>query len=261
VYDFEKNVIIPEIYDDIYPILKDRFVKDGYVYLVKKSDKKGFVDKNGTVLVDLKYKEQLALNKDEIIFSVDKNCGVMDINETILLEPRYEFLSFTGIKGLYITTKDNLFGVIGVDGKFLLEPKYDFITGFIDNGNILVYKDSEQIIFEYKDDKLKAISKLDYAKSLAALYDKPFPHKNKDGFYGFVNKKGDWAIKPIYSMAGEFSDSGYAIVVSKDNLVKIINTKGNMILSNELVCDFEVIKDKNGKIIYPLKSKKEICKK
>ncbi len=72
---------------------------------------------------------------------------------------------------------------------------------------------------------------------------------------GYINKKGEFVIKPIYNLALEFQCNGIA-VVEKDNFYGVVDKNGNYIakLKYEFISEFShkraiVIDNENFNII------------
>ncbi|MFV0480792.1 MAG: WG repeat-containing protein [Campylobacteraceae bacterium] len=262
VYDFNKNRIIDENHDRIRAVLNHNNNTSEYVYTVQKDDKFGIISKNGSILIEPKYEYLHGFKNDEAIFTKDGKYGVIDRDENVLLEPIYEELMFSNIKGFYIIKKVDKFGFININKEIVVQPFYDNMEGFQAH-NIAVAKQGKQdVFFAFLDGKIKEIKKDEALMLEAAFYDMPIvKFDNAKNLYGYIDKNGDWVIKPELKSAYPFSKGGYALVVSKDQSVKVINTKGRVVLRDDIVCKTKVIKNAKGEIIYPQKTKEELCKK
>ncbi|MDP8162662.1 WG repeat-containing protein [Pasteurella skyensis] len=78
--------------------------------------------------------------------------------------------------------------------------------------------------------------------------------------YGFIDKKGQWVIKPKFDVASEFYPNGLA-VVRENGQYGYINEKGDYVAKIMTTkCGAEQLVTPNGKPIYPKMSVEELCK-
>lgn len=133
MYNFKGKKLSDHVYDYM----------NGYgrsVIEVSKDGKWGYLNKDGKVIIDIKYK-QLDINvldSQYVQIKIDEKYGIMDIKGEFLLEPKYDCI-FPGVnddgtlnKKCFIVTEGNKRSLIDKTGKVLREDIYD---------GVMIYED------------------------------------------------------------------------------------------------------------------------
>jgi hypothetical protein len=133
---------------------------------VKKDGKVGYVDKDGKVVINLEYTDGLTFN-----------LGIVAVRNK---DYKWQYLDSTG--------------------KAITAPLFEDAMSFEDSA-ALVFKDGQYgyintvgelfIPFQYKNAR-------SFSEGLA-------PATNAKGFWGYIDKKGNWIIKPQYDFADNFA--------------------------------------------------------
>ncbi len=169
--------ILPEIQN--FTMYKpDAMFSDGML-AVQKDKKWGYLDLNGKLVIPLKYDKATPFNNGYAM--VMKNKGFFIINKkgeetAVNIKDIVKMQRFTDSLAPYYR-KDKKWGFIGIDGTEAIPATYKSV-GYFHNG-------------------------IAWAR-------------NKEGKIGFINKKGNWVLEPIYDAAKKFdNESGMARVKLK----------------------------------------------
>ncbi|MFM9946120.1 MAG: WG repeat-containing protein, partial [Bacteroidia bacterium] len=149
---------------------------NGFAAYSTTKDKYGFINKKGQPVTTCIYEAVSFFNEDLVAIKMYKKWGYADAKGKLIISPNYEA---TG------GFKEGLAWVM-VNGKY----------GFIDKNDLVVVP-------------IKYTQVLNFENGMAAVCD----DKN---LWGFINKKGDWVIKPQFIGAENFDKWGYARVLYAD---------------------------------------------
>lgn len=142
---------------------------------VKKDNKIGYVDKEGKVMIPLEYAEGLSFNEGYVAVRKDAKWLYLDSTGKAITEAIFED-AMSFEGGLAVVSKDGMYGYINTKG----ETAINFLFRNARN----------------------------FSEDLA-------PATNAKGFWGFIDKKGSWVIKPQYDFADNFA-AGEAKVMKGD---------------------------------------------
>ncbi len=217
--DAKGAVVIPFIYEKakefnkgialVFINNKWRYItKDGKEIYMPLTDKKYNFDNNGVAFIKRKQK-----------------IGLIDLNGTILIEPKYDkILKFKNGYAKVLLKKS--WGLIAANGNVILEPEFDFI-GTNSDGLIPVKKNKVWSLF--KDGEFieinDVVSICDFidGEPLTCAYLK----KNKAGF---IDRKGNWVIEPVYKSVKQFSNGMAGVRVN--DWWRFINAKGEVTINS-----------------------------
>lgn len=211
--DKSGNVIIDDDYQGMYPF------HNGYAAVYSGKKHYGYVDKkgnfikvdtedmnsfeNGYVIIDHKIIDtnfEVVFDGDEyenIMFSgkfivARKNgkYGVMDLQKNIIIDFKYDYLSYTNDEYLFVFMQDNKYGYIDINDNVIINPNYDFISEFTND---------IAIIYDNKSKKYKIINKRNeiLLELNANIYEaKILSHDlirtyNKDDTISYINLEGN----------------------------------------------------------------------
>lgn len=106
-------------------------------YIAQKRGKYGIIKNDGTVLVDLKYRNVERFFGKYAKLGNDKDYGLYNSNGEVVIEPKYTYIGL--LYGFnFLTRKNFKYGVCDSNGNVLLENKYDEI--FMPKPNIMRIK-------------------------------------------------------------------------------------------------------------------------
>ncbi|GAB2811526.1 WG repeat-containing protein [Ferruginibacter profundus] len=154
---------------------------------VKKNDKVGYVNKEGVEIVKPQYDEGLTFKEGFAAVRLDTKWLYLDSTGKAITEPIFDD-AVSFSNGLAAVSKSNLFGFINTKGE-------------------------TAIPFEFA-------SARSFAEGLA-------PASNVKGYWGYIDPKGNWLIKPSYDFSDCF-ENGEARVI-KGGKVFYINKENKMV--------------------------------
>jgi hypothetical protein len=194
------------------------------------------IDYQGNIVIPIKYGFIRAYS-DGLFVVQQKNgkFGCVDSLNKLVIDTTFEDIEqfYDGVAPAKLNEK---WGVINKQGEFILKPTYDEITayseglakvvqnekyGYIDTSGVL------QIPIKYENVFDPFVNMHDFHNNLATI-------KIGDK-WGFINRKGDLAIKPVYTYVRDFNQ-GVAWVKfdEKDSEnFGFINVKGEVIYRNK----------------------------
>lgn len=132
------------------------------------------------------------------------------------------------------------YGYINHQGEIAIDCKYydaeDFVEGFA------VVRTTDEWIYSYID--TKGDTKFDMTFKHAGSFTKDglATVANNNGEFGYINKNGEISISFQFEDAEDFSE-GFAIVETKDEHLKLINTKGETICALPTKYRYSCVKD------------------
>ncbi|MBQ7256768.1 MAG: WG repeat-containing protein [Abditibacteriota bacterium] len=221
-------------YDDIQNLKYDLFI-------VKKNEKYGIIDKNGTKIIDCTYSQiNLISNKYYLGFINGSNIGSLyDTNEKVLLNNIDKRKS-------YIFDKNNV--ILFIDGTFYnINPISLSINALftIKNNNIvflnkkkkvkynqysiiknmIIVKNENYDIYDYYGNKIVSdIVRYDYI-----LKDKLLIFENNANKYGIINSNTDILFEPVYDKIFKESCSIGVYIIINDSTLIYYYSKKNII--------------------------------
>lgn len=253
-----KFVILAVFIIGISPVVCNAQVEDKDLFLIRQSDKFGYIDRNGNIVIPPKFG-----------YADDFHEGMAVVREDYLFGP-YGFINTSGELVIdYLYENVSCFS----DG-LAFATSYDYetdtyISGFIDKtGNMKIKLESEYPSFFSEGlaryDDLKS-SKSGYVDTNGKIVIKPkfiigdgdvgedfsegmAPFRNDNWRYGFIDKKGKVVIKPRFSYVGDFSE-GLAVASEEGNTISVgnlafgkygyIDKKGKFIIEQKYAYAFD----------------------
>lgn len=198
---------------------------EGLAAVTKDSEKYGFIDTSGNLIVDYKYinndHQEMKFHDGIAAVCKDEGWGYIDKSGKEITSFKYEFASdfSEGLAGVYI---DGSLGFIDKEGKEIIPFVWDCWTAIFKDGVAVVEKDEKYYLIDKKNNQLCAIND-GYGMSEGLM----ITSTNENGSYknGFIDKYGKEVIPCIYDSAESFSD-GLARVV-KDGMCGFVDKNGN----------------------------------
>jgi hypothetical protein len=210
---------------------------EGKAWVRLKAGKMGYIDKTGTVVITGDFRK-LGDFKNGVAVAADMNhdFGLIDEQGNWLFKPNKNFsqIEILDHKGLAIAKVGSKKVLINFQGKQLsqhcavIRPFSDGIAIVRKNplsNNQLVESDwgfidtTGQLIGKFKYHRLG-----DFYDGRAKAYD-----SGKTNKWGYINRKGDFAIAPIYQTAEDFK-AARAIVTLKYNSSGLVDTAGKYLM-------------------------------
>ena len=267
-YDTTGQIIVPLIYDDIWPFytgvgaVKQKnhwalvnsqgnfitpFIYDSFESCLEslvrfsRGGKHGFVDSCGTELYDAEYDDIYWFAYGESIFKVKKNgkYGIVNFKGEILVPIKYNFLEFANCVNFprIICNYENNFGIIDTLGKIIVPFKYDKIYNLscvnkikINGKEGFIDPNGYEIIPPQGDTLLNGM-----IHGLAI--------NKKNGKYGFISYGGREVLPPIYK--GYYWDDEFPLIaVRKDSLFAFFDTLGTPLTEFKYTGTLPYLEDK-----------------
>ncbi|MBO5348820.1 MAG: WG repeat-containing protein [Clostridia bacterium] len=163
---------------------------------VKKDGKFGYIDTKGNVLVDFEFSFGYSFYDGIALTSK----GYIDKNGDVVIDETNYSATSSFSNELAVAERDGKYGYIDTKGNVIIDFKYDYAYKFSDglavvekDGNLGYIDNKGNVIidFEYKDAN-------DFSEGLASVY--------KDGKYGYINTKGEVVIDFQFDDAYDFSE-------------------------------------------------------
>lgn len=216
------------------------------LFPVKVAGKCGFIDINGKIVIPLQFDDVQAFEDDLAIIFKDGKSGAIDKNGNIVVENKYDILtSFSeGLAGFYDESAEK-WGFIDKNGNVIIEPKFYEIGSFSEglcpvatqklsitrNYDSSESEIEEILVWSCIDKKGNftfqnlsvVINYRKFKNGLIPVFDREAKR------YGYINKKGDYEIDPIFTSAKPFSE-GLACVSDEYYRYGYIDKKGKYVI-------------------------------
>lgn len=158
--------------------------------------------------------------------AIDGRWGYIRHNGEVLVEPTLQQAKSFTADGIARFKKDDKWGFLKADGSYLIPPVYADV-GYFSYGLAAVKNDD---VWHYIDVNGKQVFDAEFADArgfnalgVAAAAKKP------EGKLGFINRQGEWVVKPSYDEVRNFSRSGVA-GARKDRLWGLVDSTGDWVV-------------------------------
>ena len=186
----------------------------------------GFIDKKGSIVIEPLYREVAWFSDGLAAVRTDDRWGFIDTKGNMVISEQFrEVRPFHNGLAIVSGPSSALWGVIDKAGKTVIPFEYNEIEV---DGDLFLVQKGEKVGWIDKNGnwmiETSGCMALPFAGAdLAAV-------KNRDCYWGYIDKKGDVAIDFQYAQAGPFS-KGRAIVSEDDIWMSIIDEKGKKVSS------------------------------
>jgi hypothetical protein len=201
IISFLPEICLAEENEALYPIRKQFEKKDLLVW------KQGYMNKQGQVLIEPAFSKVNYFKDGVALVGEQGDWGYIDKNGKIIIEIQYRWATdfSEDLAQVLIRSKEN--------GKTVLQ------TTFIDKkGDIAINK------------------KFDFNSDVESLFKDGITCIAKDNKWGFINKKGEFVIAPIYEATRNFSQE--LAPVKKDGKWGFINKEGKFVINPSFESSF-----------------------
>lgn len=205
--------------------------------IVEQNGKKGFLDKDGTLIIPPKYdslsffEEGLAFvnigaEEDYDGFLVGGKWGIINTNGAYIKDHVYDHVKgfFGEVAWVIKDLKDGKWGLINQEGTQIIDHDYDEVFSFY-HEKALVRKDEN---YYFMDKSCNIITDVDDSVDKISNFDGKIGKAISNGKYGFISDKGDYIQQPIYQ---EVKDSENAAWVKLEDKWYIFNKQTYQILT------------------------------
>lgn len=219
------------------------------------NNKYGFIDKNGNIIIDFKFRIASDFHYGWFVFKDGKDfyspMGYKDNNDKLLGNKLFE-MAFIFYDGYALVKEDGKFGIINVNGKFLIKPKYDFLSP-LHNGYAVFKRDEFQgIISEKGSEIIFKNPNIDIVSNPQISLRHGFIIISKFNKYGVMDTKFNIIIPPKFDYLGEFQNGFYRFKENKK--WGYLDQKGNIAISPI----YDVVYSFNDNLAYVEREKKSL---
>lgn len=172
------------------------------------------------------------LNSEMIPVRSGSKYGYVDKEGNYLINPQFDRAAFFR-SGLALVMSNGLCGYVDTKGNYIIPPAYMDITTFAEGVAWAVKKDGPPTAINKKGEVLFALKEADRVYNFSegmARYRIVSPYNENEYLYGFINKKGETVIQPVYSDASDFAE-GVAAVANENKEYGYINKKGELVIN------------------------------
>ncbi|WP_051540143.1 WG repeat-containing protein [Clostridium ihumii] len=206
---------------------------DKNIAIVEKNNKYGLIDNTGKYIIYPKFDSISNFKENRAVFNLDNFMGVIDEKGKIINESKYQFISdYNEGRAIVGTSSEGGFysyGYIDLNGNEIIKPKYQSASQFNEGFSIVKINDNEYALINLNgeiESTYKYNTVFGYGNGLMVF------SKDLQGTYGYVDKKGNVVIQPLYEVAEGFKDN--VAIVSEGNDFNgpygLIDLKGEYIL-------------------------------
>ncbi|MEI6346791.1 MAG: WG repeat-containing protein [Bacteroidota bacterium] len=208
------------------------------LYLFTENDKWGYMDKNGKVKIkpiydgccfSINYSEQVCTqnftnSSPYCVIKKGDKFGMINAKGNEIIPFQYDDIGYNSSDSLFKVKSNDKWGVIDTHNNlifpFVFNDKYDLKLY-----NEFGYGKIKDVVYKL-DCKTKEMTPTKYSGVIWC--DEDLSEVKVDGKYGFMNKKGELVIQPIYQNASQFEEGLAAVQL--DGKWGFIDTLGNMVI-------------------------------
>lgn len=212
------NVVIPPKYDDAQPFF------DGLAAFSDGNGKWGYINKAGNVAIPPKYDEARPFFEGMAVVRTSKEWAVINkLGETVFSKPSNYNIEDYSEGWAAFSDENGKWGYLDKAGNVVIPPQYDYPPAPFFEGLACVRKSKKWTVIN-KDGQTVFTAKESvgpYSEGLAGFL-------SPNGKYGYLDKRGDTAIAPMFDKAYPFHE-GLA-KVKMDGLDGYIDKTGKMVV-------------------------------
>ena len=201
----------------------------------------GYINKKGDAIVKAKYKDARDFSECGLaaVMNEDGEWGAIDKNGEVVINLKYAGIQIYDSGVIIVrSSKDKMF-LVDKKGEEISE-KYDSISWYEDAEIGVVYDDDECGIINAKGKEVMELT--DDFDSLGGFNEDGIGRYREDDYYGIINAKGKIITKADYEYLSSFNENGLAIF-GEDDEYGILNARGKEVVKAGEYADFERIND------------------
>lgn len=211
--------------------------KESYLAPVQTGGYWGYLDEKGRMQIEPQFKEagRFSENGKALVITTDQTYALINKKGNVLKELPYGviFGFAEGLSPAY-DSDENRIGYIDEDGDYVIDPIYTNAYPF-HNGLAVVAElneDGTSVSYHFIDKNGE--TRLDNGYSYLENFEENglALAANKEGKFGFINKKGKWVIAPVHSEALTFSN-GLAPVANANGEWGYIDETGKTVITTQ----------------------------
>lgn len=219
---------------------KEYICEDWNGFIVKKDSKIGLIDLNGNTIIPFEYEDINSDDENRIFVKKDSKWGVVTNKNKIIIPCIYDYIAYAWDDDQdeshnYIVVQNDKFGKINEKGDEIFPCIYDGITTWIENGRKghYVMIGEKMGLIDYSG---KIIIPIEY-ESVSDCIGTNWVEVYQNGKMGLCFKNDGSIFLPIefdsiYVDDNYFEDGPIRIVTFKNNVINILDEKGNILKRN-----------------------------
>ncbi|MDR2352479.1 MAG: WG repeat-containing protein [Deltaproteobacteria bacterium] len=247
-YDLNGNKLGPIPKEKIWESVSEKPFKLTGCFTKNIPDLLGYCDVTGTVKIPQAY--NVAANFSVIGLarvSKDKKFGYIDPTGKVVIDFLYEGAGDFSPSGFATVKLAGRWGLINKTGEYVIRPEYleppepvneEIYFVRKNEGYSLVKTDGKVLSTDFFQEKRPFMEKVNLA------------WVKKDGKWGLIDLGGKWFLPPTYDTVGDYAETGLA-PVTYGNDFALVDNRGEKLVYTTRSCDQDVVKNKNGTIIWP----------
>ncbi len=158
--------------------------------------------------------------------------GYVDYEGNFVINPQFDEAEIF-VDGIAKVVKGEQYGFIDEEGKYVANPGYESATTFLEGHAWTVKKGGAPTLINKKGEEVLVMKEIERAWPFNEGLAKVEVEKDGDVKYGFINRKGEFEIEPVWDDAQFFSE-GLAYV-EQEGKKGFINKKGDMVICDSLL--------------------------
>lgn len=193
-------------------------------------DKWGFIDKSGKIVINPQFDSVSSFsNRDLTCVTVGEKYGYINKKGEYVINPQFDY-AYPFYGDLALVKSGGKYGYIDKSGKFVINPQFDEADSFYESSDNIARVCVDEK-YGYINTKGEYIVNPQYAS--ADYFSNGLAAVKSGDKWGYINTKGDTVISYQYARAYTMSDDGYAIVMTTNKNLIIIDKNGNAVTSGE----------------------------
>lgn len=180
-----------------------------------------------------------------IVDTLTQKFGFMDRNGNVVIEPQYEEVHllqrgtpFPFVEGMAAVNKNGEWGFIDIKGNMVIKPQFEEVSDFSEQGYAIGLFDDDHMVFFDKTGKTINIAEYltnlyfdsNFSEDMVLIVDEydGLALVELNGKYGFIDKTGKFVIEPQFRDASQFFE-GLAIIETIDFKQGVIDKSGKIV--------------------------------
>ena len=196
---------------------------EGMARIVDVEGNYGFIDKNGTVIVNPQFKYAEDFSEGLAAFEQNGTWGYIDKKGKIVINPQFDN-AFSFDDGVAAVVSGRQCGVIDKKGNYVINPQFDNVVEFSEG--MAAFKSGEMYGFVNKKGEIVINPQFmmagNFKNGLAVVV-------SNNEKCGYINKKGEYVITPQFRIAMDFIDD--IAIVELNEKEGIIDKQGKYIVN------------------------------
>jgi len=214
IADTNFNFLTDYIYDDI-----DDF--ENGLAIVEKDDKFNYLNKKGKLISSTWFDDIDDFDENRAKVKIDKHYGFLNTDGDLIIKCKYKYASAFRYGIAIVKNDDDKYSLINTKGENI-GAWHDYIS--YEASNLYSIEQNSKNALMNKEGKLISSIELKYIGN----FNKGVALAKKDDKYGYINRKGDFIIKPEYEYGSGSFSNGIAVI-------ELNNYKGYILRSGKVI--------------------------